>query len=96
LSDAEFWGMTPRAFYALVERHRLARRHELYCAAVTASAVYNVNRREGAPPIRPEAMIGEESKAQPERQSSEDMLMIVRHVLNPMFNGTEGEKAATS
>lgn len=85
--------MTPRAFYALVERHRQSRRHGLYCAAVTASAIYNVNRKEGSPAIGPEDMLVKSgAKASTGRQSADDMLMIVRGVLNPMFNGIEISK----
>jgi hypothetical protein len=86
--------MTPRAFYALLDRYRRARRHELYCAAVTASAVYNVNRdpKKHPEPIGPEDLIGSEpgnAPAKPNRQSADDMLLIVRGVLNPMLGGIE-------
>ena len=80
--------MTPRAYYALLDRHRLQNRHELYCAAVTASAVYNVNRGKNDPFITPEEFIGKDG-AKPQKQSGDDMLMIVRHILNPAFNGID-------
>jgi hypothetical protein len=91
--------MTPRAYYGLVERLRIERRHLLYCAAVTASATYNIHRKEGTPFIKPEDMIGGtsvgSSNAHSGKQSGEEMLMIIRGVLQPMFNGTENTGVAS-
>lgn len=86
--------MTPRAYYGLVDRHRIDRRHMLYCACVTASAIYNVNRGAKSPVIKPEDMIGGSAGGTVGngKQSGADMLMLIRGVMNPMFNGTEAPK----
>lgn len=83
--------MTPRAYYALLDRYRRNQRHDLYCAAIPACAIYNVNRKdENVALITPEDLIGGDTEPAPQqRQSGSDMLLVVKHLLNPMFNGTD-------
>ena len=45
LSDEEFGDLTPGEFNALCTRRNIRIRYERYANAITAAAVYNVNRR---------------------------------------------------
>ena len=45
LSDDEFGDLTPGEFNALCRRRNIRIRYERYANAITAAAVYNVNRR---------------------------------------------------
>ena len=83
--------MTPRAFYALLDRQRRAQRHDLFCAAIPACAIYNVHRDKDSDPITPADLIGSEDETpqDPKKQSMDEMKMIVEHLLNPMFGGTD-------
>jgi len=61
LTVDEFWDLTPGMFQALCKRRNIRIRYERYANALTASAVYNVNRGSNDDPtvsafdfIRPE------------------------------------------
>jgi hypothetical protein len=47
----EFWSLTPTMFKALCRRRNVGIRYNRYAAAMTASAVYNVNRGSPDAPI---------------------------------------------
>lgn len=81
--------MMPREYQALCERLRAERRHGLYCAAVVASAVYNVNRdpEKRKDPITPEEMLGE-NVLHAARQTPKDMLAMVM-ALNELHGGKD-------
>lgn len=51
LSDGEFGDLTPGEFNALCKRRNIAIRYERYANALTASAVYNVNRHDVDDPM---------------------------------------------
>jgi hypothetical protein len=51
LSDEEFGELTPGEFRALCKRRNVRIRYERYAHALTASAVYNVNRHSADDPI---------------------------------------------
>jgi hypothetical protein len=96
LQEAEFWRMTPRAFMALVERLKVSRRWQLYCAALPASAIYNVHRKEGTDPITPEMLVGsdESESTGTRRLTAEEMALLFHGVMAPMLGGEvhEGSK----
>jgi hypothetical protein len=51
LSLDEFWDCTPGVFQALCKRRNIRIKYERYAHAITASAVYNVNRHSADDPV---------------------------------------------
>ena len=84
--------MTPREYGSLVKRFRASNRHDLYCAALVASSIYNVNRDpdKRRDPIMPEDIIGHEGQngSKPVQQSPAHMLAIVEQ-LNALHGGMD-------
>lgn len=86
--------MTPRAFALLVDRLNAQRKHALYCAAVGASATYNVARADKNDPIiTPEKLLGEDAPASRQKAPAvmpwQDMKAYIKHVINPAFGGKD-------
>jgi hypothetical protein len=51
ISMDEFWDLTPTMFQALCRRRNIGIRYERYANALTAAAVYNVNRGSSDDPV---------------------------------------------
>lgn len=72
---------------ALLKRFDVSRRHDRYCAAMTAAAIYNVHRKEGTEAITPEKLLGEAIEKEEKRMTVEDTKLTVQ-MLAEAFGGT--------
>lgn len=78
LTDGFFWGLTPRAWQALLQQKRRARemeiRHGRVLAGTVAAAVYNVNRDTKK---RPEPLSYADIFPEPQKRQSEAQVKAV-------------------
>lgn len=57
ISDDLFWELSPPEVKAVLDEQGKFERARLLRAALITSAIYNVNRKRGTPPIRPQDFI---------------------------------------
>ena len=88
LSYKEFGEITPGMFHALCERKRIRYKYERLAHAITASAVYNVNRTKDAAVIQPMDFVTERTR---EQEELEAIKKIIKTAIAAAPSGTARE-----
>jgi hypothetical protein len=88
LSYEEFGEITPGMFHALCERKRIRYKYERLAHAITASAVYNVNRKQDSPVIQPMDFIVEKTR---EQEELEEIKKVIKTAITAAPAGTSRE-----
>jgi hypothetical protein len=76
-------------FHALCERKRIRYKYERLAHAITASAVYNVNRAKDSPVIQPMDFVVEKTR---EQEELEEIKKIIKTAISAAPSGTSREQ----
>jgi hypothetical protein len=88
LSWTEFEEITPGMFHALCQRKRIRYKYERLAHAMTASAVYNVNRAKDSPVIHPMDFVVEKTR---EQEELDEIKKVIRTAIAAVPKGTTRE-----
>ena len=75
LTEEEFWGLTPRQYRALLDRHEEAQEWQDYRAGVIAATVVNMLKAKGGKTYKPTDFMPTKGKKQ---QTWEEQLAIAK------------------
>lgn len=90
LSLEEFEDLTPAAFQALCRRRNIRFKHERFAHALTASAVYNVNRASAdSPMVTPFDFVCEKD---PSAEQTKEIRQLIKQVIGSLPPGTPRDK----
>lgn len=78
LTEEEFWGLTPRQYVALLERHEEAMEWEDYRMGVIASTIVNMLKAKGGKTFKPEDFMPTKRR---KKQTPEEMLAVVKNYM---------------
>jgi hypothetical protein len=86
LTDDEFYDLTPGMFYALCKRRNIHFKYNRLAHALTASAIYNVNRASSdAPLVQPFDFIREYD---PKQEQTNEIKKVIKEVVGSLPAGT--------
>jgi hypothetical protein len=90
LTLEEFEDLTPAGFRALCKRRNIRFKMDRYAAAISASAIYNVNRANtDTPLIEPMDFVREPD---PYRENTLEIKRLIKQVIGQLPAGTAAEK----